>query len=156
MLAVRPGKMDVPLQCHWEVVIIISRNSHRCKQITPASGRCLGRHRVWNFSLLPWQLLFACLFIYLPTTFFEGKKLGLFLPVLSGFSAAGDFPELVSTSADSEYFVFQKKPYLTSPRFTGILQRASPGPTPDFQPKRDVRQECSLINAPSSLASRGV
>lgn len=87
---------------------------------------------------------------------FEGKKLGLFLPVLSGFSAAGDFPELVSTSADTEYFVFQKKPYLTSPRLTGILQRASPGPTPDFQPKRDVRQERSLINAPSSLASGGL
>lgn len=73
--------MDVPLQCHWEVVIIISRNSHRSKQITPASGRCLGRHRVWNFSLLPWQLLFACLFIYLPTTFsLWGKETGFVSP----------------------------------------------------------------------------
>lgn len=81
--------------------------------------------------------------------------MNLFLQVLSGISAGGDFPKLVSTSADSEHFLFQKKTYLSLLRLSGILQRALPGPTPDFQPKRDVRQECSLMDAPSSLASRG-
>lgn len=114
MLAVRPGKMGVALQHHRKTVII-SRNSHGSQH------SCF-----WE---VPWEtqglksFLFcrgSCSLLvqfYLPITFYlwGEKKVILFLPVLSGISAAGDLPKLVPTSADSEHFLCQIKalPVLT-------------------------------------------